>query len=162
MHIHNAVDGLTERWDETPKFVDLEDSQTMINVYCTRLAPVDARMYSPIAISAIPAMLRFLVPYVAPEAQDLLPLIIEHTIERAWEALVNGEEDNEHFIDYLGKILVTSSRLLHNFNDPKRLWDSNRHLIAQTFAQRDLIELVARGLLISLENDVPQTPSPDH
>ncbi|KAG8734127.1 hypothetical protein FRC11_011390 [Ceratobasidium sp. 423] len=108
MHIHNAVGGLTERWDETPKFVDLEDSRTIINVYCTRLAPVDTRMYSPIAISAIPAMMRFVVPHVAPEAQDLLPLIFGRTVERTWGALITDEEDNEHFVDYLGKIMFSS------------------------------------------------------
>jgi hypothetical protein len=87
MFINNAIGDLSKIWDDSPKYVDLEDSRTILHAYNDWLAPTDMRLYAPVPPSAIPTMLRFVAALMEPGSEDLLPLVFGLSVDRLWNGL---------------------------------------------------------------------------
>jgi hypothetical protein len=56
-------------------------------------------MYAPLPVTAIPLLLRLVVPHVEPGTEDLLPSLFGLSIARLWNAVLNKETNDDTLVD---------------------------------------------------------------
>lgn len=99
--MNNDVSEMSTIWDDSPKFVDPEDSRAILHAYIGRLAPANLRLYEPLPATAMPALLRFVTALVQPGSEDLLPSVLGLTLGRFWDIILDQEAEDDILVESL-------------------------------------------------------------
>lgn len=112
--MNNTISEVADAWEKNVRYIDLEDSRTILLAYSNRLASTGSRLNGPFVTSAIPFLLRFMVPFVQPGSEDLLPFLVRSTLNRFWEILITKGAQNGFFPESLGMSCSGLGKIFEN------------------------------------------------
>lgn len=100
----NKVIGTANLWRTEP--VDLEDCRTVFRAYNERIAPINLSLYAPLCPSFGARYLQFVVSFVRPGVEDLLPSIFGLTLSYILDRSIRIDHTQEHENDFDGIAMI--------------------------------------------------------
>ncbi|CAE6464783.1 unnamed protein product [Rhizoctonia solani] len=149
----NMDRGTTNRvitWERDMKQVDLEDCRQVIGTYINRFEPLNPTLYEPISVLDGPIILRTVALFVTQGTEDLLPTILQVTVKHIWDEIKNPSEPTKPdvYVDAIRDTIPNYATILRNRPVFGRInYDLSQGLV-DTIVNYDLIDLVARGILM--------------
>ncbi|CAE6466232.1 unnamed protein product [Rhizoctonia solani] len=146
-------------WQANTEQVDLEDCGEVIFAYIDRFKSPHPVLHAPILVLHGPIFLRSLAQFVTLGTADLLPAVLEVTVQRIWEEIKDPSEQYKPdvFVDSIRDTFVNYTMILQN-----RVFRIMDHDLFQglidVVIEYDLIDLAARAILML---ELPSEP-PTH
>ncbi|CAE6422308.1 unnamed protein product [Rhizoctonia solani] len=150
-----------EIWNESPKYVNLDDLRIIIQAYIGRMAPIDPRSHGPLEIGAIAVLLNFVTKVMQPGVEIFVPSLFGLTLDRIWDALDSLNAGGQETVGHIGAILSLFGRLVEPLN---HTYYANRVAVLElvkTLAERDLLDMIARTMLLLEPYSVEPSPAYD-
>ncbi|KEP46550.1 hypothetical protein V565_193080, partial [Rhizoctonia solani 123E] len=139
--ILNQIDSSDRVWGMQSKYADVEDSRSILRAFIDVLSNHTRRTF-PMNTPYI--LLRLIVMSVHFDSQDLLPEVMEGSIEYAWAMLirVNGRVDMGPFVQgFFGSLKML---IIPIHNEPYQLTDTTQDQVINALHNTDVLDLVAR------------------
>ncbi|KAG8729243.1 hypothetical protein FRC11_009242 [Ceratobasidium sp. 423] len=161
-YINNFVyyDKVAGSWDESPKYVDLDDSCTVLDAFSARMVPTNSRLFKPLPLLQLIGLLRFVIRLAQPGSEGCYPPLFGGTIERIWVAVENGDK-SEDIIDTTGTIMICLSELIEPLNHTNYSSRTALKDLVAALEQHDFLELLSRLLFLLEPGNTPAASRPD-
>ncbi|KAH7325306.1 hypothetical protein B0J17DRAFT_229568 [Rhizoctonia solani] len=146
-------------WDKSPKYVDLEDSCTLLDVLSARLVPTDRRLFKPMSMLPLVSLLKTVMELIQPGSEGCYPALLTGLVERFWTALEENELP-EDIILTAGSVFLCLGELLEPLDHNRYSSRTAKVDLVKALEQHDFLELLGRLILLLEPSDEPSPYSP--
>ncbi|CAE7159552.1 unnamed protein product [Rhizoctonia solani] len=142
--IHNQIAPMVRLNDNN--FIDLDDSRYVLLAFIGRLTETP-----PMMVGESAALMRFVEPLIVPGCEDLVPDMIQGTIEIMWDSAINQPAESDIVRFAIGSHLLHFRQIfikLRPSYDHEQPWIEK---VVDNILHGDLVDVIVRSMLTATE-----------
>ncbi|CAE6525747.1 unnamed protein product [Rhizoctonia solani] len=135
-------------WDKSPKYIDLDDSRTLLYALNTRMAPADLRFFAPLCLWRTGVVWRFVTQSIQPGSEDLFPALFGGTMGCIWRGIEEGDLKPPDIVEKAGSVFASLGKIITPLNHPNHPNGAVVEDLVAELEKHDFIELLARLIIL--------------
>ncbi|KAG8728457.1 hypothetical protein FRC11_011030 [Ceratobasidium sp. 423] len=144
-------------WDKSPKYIDLDDSRTLLYALNARMAPADLRFFVPLCLWRTGVLWWFVTQSIQPGSEDLFPALFGGTMGCIWRGIEAGSLKPTDIVEEAGGVFASLGKLIKPLNHPNHPNGATIEELVAELEKHDFVELLARLIVLLKPGDAKST-----